>query len=87
MDSNLEERFRNISRCDICLQSYNRLENVPVIVCTMHHTLCMHCLDGMEGRPSCPFCREKIIFSKVALNYYILELLPEEGGLRPGSRN
>lgn len=67
----INERFTNINKCDICFNNYNRSDKQPVIICTMHHTICKECMTSLESKPNCPFCREHIKFDKVVVNNYI----------------
>ena len=79
MRSSVGERFeQNINKCDVCFQPYNRTDRSPLILCSMHHTLCKTCVEGLRYKPNCPFCREKINFDKTVINNYIYELLPKE---------
>jgi hypothetical protein len=69
--NSLADKLKNIAKCDICFEEYNRREKQPVIICTMHHTVCKECVKDLEGTRKCPFCRESINFSKVVVNNYI----------------
>lgn len=79
MTASIEYKFTNtINKCDICFGSYDRSEHQPVIICTMHHTICKGCMKAMINKPVCPFCRESVRFDKVVINNYIFELLPPD---------
>ena len=84
MRGSLNDKFqKSISKCDICFEDFNRGTRTPLIICTMHHSLCRHCLDSLRVKPECPFCRERIRFDKVVINNYIFELLPVIPGEAP----
>lgn len=55
--SSLATKYANINKCDICYAEYNRQEKQPVIICTMHHTVCRECVRSLEANRKCPFCR------------------------------
>jgi hypothetical protein len=75
--NSLVEKFQTtINKCDICYSQYDRFGKQPVIICSMHHTVCKECAHGLEATRKCPYCREDINFAKVVVNNYIFELLP-----------
>ena len=45
--ASLAEKLGNISKCDICYEQYNRREKQPVIICSMHHTVCRQCMHDL----------------------------------------
>lgn len=75
----IEAKFQaNVNKCDICFCAYNCKERKPVIICSMHHTVCSQCANALRMKAECPFCRERIRFDKVVVNNYIYELLPDK---------
>jgi hypothetical protein len=80
MQTSIGEKFqKNINKCDICFGNYDRTSHAPVIICSMHHTICKACMDALRVKPQCPFCRETVRMDKIVVNNYIFELLPGEG--------
>jgi hypothetical protein len=79
MQSSVGRRFlKSNSECGICMLPYDRREALPVLVCPMHHTICKPCLDELDPRPLCPFCRDPIQLTQVVVNHYIYDLLPAQ---------
>jgi hypothetical protein len=69
----------HINRCDVCMDSFNKSTRRPMLICSMHHTLCEDCLHSIVNATcKCPFCREFINPQKIVVNNYIADLLPDD---------
>lgn len=49
------------SECPICLEDYDLLRVVPMMICYNQHSVCAKCLATVYVKRTCPTCCEKLI--------------------------
>lgn len=61
------------TECNICRIVFNCTTNLPLIICSNHHSLCSKCLLSLRNELRCPFCRDIIDIDKISIKPQVNE--------------